>query len=129
VLLAVVLGLTSCGQQTSRSVAGDVSGSVRGDTATQDPQVVRLAQRDERPRLTCTTDERSLMIADFAVGARGAATPEEAVGLTSLKPGERMVVSPTGSRVWILRADGTAREAIHLTRLRGWLLHMRESCA
>jgi hypothetical protein len=68
------------------------------------------------------------MIADFAMGAKGAATPQEAVGLSSLEDGERMVVSSQGSRVWILRPDGTAREAIHLTHVRGWVLHMREAC-
>ena len=67
--------------------------------------------------------------ADFAVGAKGARTPERAAGVSSLKPGERMVVSVKGTRVWILRPDGTARETMHLTRMRGWLMHMRESCA
>jgi hypothetical protein len=98
-------------------------------TETTDDRVVRLDPEAEKPRLRCPTAERSLMIADFAVASRGAASPHQAVGLSSLKVGERMVVSATGSRVWILRADGTAREQIHLTHLRGWLLHMRESCA
>ena len=91
--------------------------------------MVRLAAGAEKPRLTCPTAERSLMIADYAVGARGAATPEDAVGMASLEEGEHMAVSASGRRVWLVRADGTARQEIHLTHLRGWILHMRESCA
>jgi hypothetical protein len=134
-VLAAVLGLAACGQQASTSVAADVAGGGTTDSSkaapapdTTDPRVVRLDPGAGKPRLRCPTDERSLMIADFAVGSRGAATPQRAVGLSRLEDGERMVVSPTGSRVWILRADGTAREEIHLMRMRGWLLHMRESC-
>ena len=132
VALAAVLGVTGCGQQApATSVVASTGGTTTGDDeVVPDPQprVVRLAAGDERPRLSCPTEERSLMIADFAVGARGAATPQEAVGLSSLEAGERMVVSASGTRVWILRADGTAREDVHLTHLRGWLLHMREAC-
>jgi hypothetical protein len=129
VVLAAVLGLTACGQQAPTSVAADIGGSRPRETGAGEAQVVRLAPGDDTPRLTCPTGERSLMIADFAFGARGAPTPEDAVGPTSLGAGEQLVVSSSGSRVWILRPDGTAREAIHLTHRRGWILHMRESCA
>jgi hypothetical protein len=135
IVLAAGLAVTGCGQQTSVGAAADTptaSTSTDGDTVTKSPEqsrVVRLDAGDERPRLVCPSDERSMMIADFAVGARGAATPQKAVGLSSLEAGERMVVSPPGTRVWIVRPDGTAREENHLTHLRGWLLHMRETCA
>lgn len=128
VLLAAVLGLTACGAQAPRSVATDVTGP-EGVVHEQDSNVVRLAPGAQKPRLWCPGDERSLMIADFAVGARGAPTPEAAVGRAGLEGGEHMVISPSGSRVWLVRADGTAREEVHLTHLRGWFLHMRESCA
>ncbi len=132
VALAAVLGVTGCGQQApATSVVASTGGSTTGDdeVVRDPPRVVRLGAGDERPRLSCPTDERSLIVADFAVGARGAATPQEAVGLSSLESGERMVVSASGTRVWILRADGTAREDVHLMHLRGWLLHLREACA
>ena len=129
VLPAVVLVLTACGQQASTSLAADAGRSRPVTTAGEEPQVVRLAPGDAKPSLTCPTGQRSLMIADFAVGPKGAPTPEEAAGRSSLEEGEQMVVSSSGSQVWILRADGTAREAIHLTHLRGWFLHMREACA
>jgi hypothetical protein len=132
VALAAVLTLTACGQQTAASVA--TTARKAGETAavdrpTSDARVVRLGAGDAKPRLRCPTGERSVMIADFAVGAKGARTPERAAGLSSLKAGEQMVVSASGTRVWILRTDGTARQTMHLTKLRGWLLHMRESCA
>jgi hypothetical protein len=132
VFLAAVLGLTACGQQTPSSVAAHVAGggtTKTGGDMTKSDLVVRLAVGEDKPRLRCPTDARSLMIADFAMGAKGAASPEEAVGLWSLEHGEHMVVSPPGTRAWIVRGDGTAREEIHLLRMRGWVLHMRKSCA
>lgn len=128
VLPAVVLVLTACGQQAPTSLAADAGGSRPVTTAAEEPQVVRLAPGDDKPSLTCPRGQRSLMIADFAVGLKGAPRPEDAAGRSSLEKGEHMVVSSSGAKVWILRADGTAREAIHLTHLRGWFLHMREAC-
>jgi hypothetical protein len=139
IALAAALGTAACGQQPADSVAAQASGETtstddsgdrgRGVSQSQSPTVVRLGKDADNPRLSCPTGERSLMIADFAMGAKGAATPEDAVGLSSLEKGEQMVVSPRGTTAWILRADGTVREKIDLIRSDGWLLHMREACA
>ena len=128
VLLAAVLGLTACGQQPPRTAAADVGNPAADEAQADDRGDVRLGVGEAKPRLWCPRDERSLMIADFAVGARGAPTPQAAVGRSSLEAGEHMVVSSSGVRVWLVRADGTAREEVHLTHLRGWFLHMRTSC-
>jgi hypothetical protein len=133
--LAAVLGTTACGEQQPSSAAAQAAGGTAGTaddagtTSTESLPVVRLDKGADKPRLRCSSDERSVMIADFAMGAKGEATPQDAVGLSSLEEGEQMVVGPGGTTVWILRSDGTAREEIDLIRSRGWLLHMREACA
>src|SRR5215218_6235852 len=112
IALAGVLALTACGQQTPSLVAAHPasSGTTKaGGDAPKSPRVVWLAAGEDKPRLRCPTGARSLMIADIVLGAEGAASPEEAVGLTSLEHGEHLVVSPQGTRAWIVRADGTAR--------------------
>lgn len=131
VLLAAVLGLAACGEQTARSTAADAGGAgpVAAPTTDPVPQVVRLGRGDDKPRLRCPTGARSLMIADFAVGPRGAATPQDAVGLDSLRTDEHLVVSGTGQWVWLVGPDGSVRQQVHLTHLQGWFLHTRESCA
>src|SRR5215213_6625701 len=102
VLLATVAGLTGCGQQAPSSVAAHAAGgggtTKTGGDMTKSARVVRLAAGEDKPRLRCPTGARSLMIADFAMGAKGAANPEEAVELSSLAHGEHMVVSPPGTR-------------------------------
>ena len=140
--LVAVLSLTSCGQQTPRSTGGGNEGqpSTGRDAGTADQpvdggvddaasRVVRLAAGSAAPRLVCPTGERSLMVADIVAGAKGAPTPEKAVGLAGLKEGEQLVVSARGAEAWVVRADGTARERIGLLDQRGWLVSERESCA
>ncbi len=139
-LLVVVLGATGCGAQTTESLAGGGADASGADTAsdqeagdeaaagTSDTRVVRMQAGAAKPDLVCPTDERSLMIADFAHGAKGAATPEEAVGDGLVEAGEQLLVSASGARAWVLRPDGTARMEVGLIHHDGWLLHQRTSC-
>ena len=123
-----MLAVTGCGQQAPLATSAGTSAGDAGAGAAEEPRFARLAGGEPGPELTCPTDERVGMVADFIQGSKGAATPEKAVGLSSLKEGEHMVVGARGGTVWIVRADGTAREEIDLIRSKGWLLHMRESC-
>ena len=143
-LLVAVLGATGCGAQTAESLSAggaEVSGAdtgpeqgARGEADSEatgtsdDARVVRLQAGAAKPDLVCPTDERSMMIADFAHGAKGAATPEEAVGDGLVEAGEQLVVSASGATAWVLRPDGTARMEVGLIRHDGWLLHQRTSC-
>ena len=139
-----VLGMAGCGQQRAGSVAdasADVAaaGPREGDgdgpegtptsgSGDDEAPVVRLGRGGERPELVCPTDERSVMIADFAHGAEGVATPQEAVGPGLARAGEQLVISARGTTAWVLRPDGTARMEIGLLHHDGWLLHQRTSC-
>ena len=133
-LLLAVLSVAACGQQTPEPTAAgtsgdtEASGEAANDSGTA-ARVVRLSDGAERPRMVCPSGERAMMIADFVPGAKGAPTPEEAVGLSELDKGEQLVISASGARAWVLRADGTARERLGLLEQRGWLLSERESCA
>ena len=131
---AAVLAVAACGQQGAGAVTGGAGGGAgRGaaptSTDADERAVVRLAARQAEPRLVCPGDDRSTMIADFAHGAEGAATPEEAVGLPGLvRSGEQLVIDARGTTAWVLRPDGTARMEIGLLHDDGWLLHQRTSC-
>ena len=143
--LVAVLGVTGCGQQTPSSVSASAddaraaaagspstSGSGSDDAGTPEegaPAVVRLAPGDPKPRLDCGRGARSTMVLDFAQGAKGAPTPEEAVGSRSVEDGEQLVVSRSGATAWVVGADGTARSEVDLLRQGGgWLVHQRTSC-
>jgi hypothetical protein len=70
-----------------------------------------------------------MMIADFAHGAPGAPTPQDAVGLDLLQAGEQMVLSRQGTTAWVVRPDGSVRVEVGLLRHDGgWLLHQRTFC-
>ena len=131
--VVTVLGAAGCGEQrTGSTAAGSADVAAADQRATPDADaeapVVRLARGDDLPELVCPTDERSVMIADFAHGAAGAATPEEAVGPGLARTGERLAISARGTKAWVLRSDGTARMEINLLHDAGWLLHQRTSC-
>jgi hypothetical protein len=138
-LVVAVLCLTGCGEQTARSVGGSSGGPATGAVARVDggtsggadgagTAVVRLAAGQPKPQLDCPTGERSVMIADFAHRAEGARAPQDAIGEGVVQTGERLVVSHGGSRVWVLRADGTVRMEVGLVHHDGWLLHQRTLC-
>ena len=144
--VVTVLGAAGCGELEAGSEAArsaEVAGAGRpeadtgsdGDGGTApssapggEAPVVRLARGEDQPELVCPTEERSTMIADFAHGAEGAATPEEAVGPGLARVGEQLAISARGTTAWVLRPDGTARMEIALLREAGWLLHQRTSC-
>ena len=139
--LAVVaaLGTAGCGDQQAGSAVAGADAAAAGQHGGPDEKatsgsrddeapVVRLARGDDKPELVCPTDERSTMIADFAHGAAGAATPEEAVGPDLARGGEQLAISARGTTAWVLRPDGTARMEIGLLQQDGWLLHQRTSC-
>ncbi len=137
-LLAAVTGVTGCGQQTpdsataGTSVAGaaDAAEGVGGaGDAPEAPRVARLTTGEAGPELTCATDERAGMIADFAPNAKGADTPEKALAREDLEDGESLLLNARGSKAWILRGDGTARAEIGLREVRGWVVSDRMSCA
>jgi hypothetical protein len=136
----VVLGVTACGQQSadvvsagSAHVAGAARAAASRDASLKtadgaDVRVVRLSPGEAKPRLACPTRERSMMIADFAEGGHGAATPEEAVGDGLVQAGEHLVLSARGWTAWVLRPDGTARMEIELLHEGRWFLHQRTAC-
>jgi hypothetical protein len=135
-----VLGVTACGQQSADvgsasgahvAAAAQAAASRDASPATSDHaevRAVRLSAGQAKPRLVCPTRERSMMIADFAEGGHGAATPEEAVGDGLVQAGEHLVISARGRTAWVLRADGTARMEIGLLHEGRWFLHQRTSC-
>ena len=123
VLVAVTV-LAGCGEQPSASGRGaeDTSGTAEASL------VARLTKGEARPELSCPTDERSGLSADFARDAKGAATPEEALTGEDLEDGETLLLDARGSTAWVLRADGTARAQLGLRELGGWVVSDRIAC-
>jgi hypothetical protein len=122
------VGGASGTSDSSRGGGSAGPGENDADAPIEKSVVVRLAPGDVKPELVCPTDDRSMMIADFAQGAEGAARPEDAVGSGLVQSGEQLVLSASGATAWVLRLDGTARMEIGLLHDGGWLLHQRTSC-
>lgn len=128
-VLAAVLAVTGCGQQAPQAASTGTSAADSGPGAAEQPRFSRLASGEPGPGLTCPTDERVGMVADFVEGSRGASTPEKALAGQDLADGERVLLNARGSKAWVLRADGTARAVISLADVDGWVVDGRTACA
>ncbi|QIK66304.1 hypothetical protein G7072_08025 [Nocardioides sp. HDW12B] len=87
----------------------------------------RLGPGDPRPGIVCADGARATGFFDFAAGAKGDPTPEEAVE-RRLAAGESFVMTEDGGTAWVLRPDGTAHTRLSLVHLRGWLVDTTDGC-
>ncbi len=135
-LVALVAG---CGSSREEGPTTGVGESLSPNTSSPGPGEVselvgkaagvatRLGPGDPRPEIVCDGDERVGGTFDYAVGAKGDPTPEEAVE-RRLAASESFVLTENGRTVWVLRSDGTAHTRLGLIHPKGWLVETTGGC-